>query len=355
MPGPKKISDIKSTFSDLAQSSHYEVQFHDFPFGIKQTFAENGVLKSFYNNTAGLLCYNAVLPGSSLATTTIEGNFTGVQQQYAHTKIFNNINLSFYCDSQYQVLRFFESWMQHITGGSNVPNNSVSANPKNPGYFYRMRYPRGKNGYKCDSMRIYKFDRNYKAAVAYSFVGLFPVSITSTPIGYESQNSILRISIDFNYERHYMTAAAQSTKSPYPFNFNSEFANLGDAFGKVNAYSSATQTDQDQYSSKLAKYFTSSNGETNAIITQQFIDGINSIKGAWNPTTGKGSDIINFINDNPGGGGSDLGGAGAGAVAIGGAAAGGAGGAAGAGAGGAGSGSGTGGAGAGGGSNVIRG
>ena len=76
MPGPKKISDIKSTFSDLAQSSHYEVQFHDFPFGIKQTFAENGVLKSFYNNTAGLLCYNAVLPGSSLATTTIEGNFT---------------------------------------------------------------------------------------------------------------------------------------------------------------------------------------------------------------------------------------------------------------------------------------
>jgi hypothetical protein len=338
VPGPKKISDIKSTFSDLAQSSHYEVQFHDFPFGIKQTFAENGVLKSFYNNTAGLLCYNAVLPGSSLATTTIEGNFTGVQQQYAHTKIFNNINLSFYCDSQYQVLRFFESWMQHITGGNNVPNNSVSANPKNPGYFYRMRYPRGTNGYKCDSMRIYKFDRNYQAAVAYSFVGLFPVAITSTPIGYESQNS----------ERHYMTAAAQSTKSPYPFNFNSEFSNLGDAFGKVNAYSSATQTDQDQYSSKLAKYFTSNNGENNAKITQQFIDGLNSIKGAWNPTLGKGSDIINFVNDNAGGAGGDQSSAAsAGAAAIGGAAAAGAGGAGSAGAGGAGS--------AGGGSNVIRG
>jgi len=292
VPGPKKISDIKNTFSDLAQSSHYEVQFQDFPFGMKQNFAENGVLKSFYNNTAGLLCYNAVLPGSSVATTTIEGNFTGVQQQYAHTKIFNNINLSFYCDSQYQVLRFFESWMAYITGGNGIPNNGAAGNPKNPGYFYRMRYPRGTTGYKCDSMRIYKFDRDYKAAVAYSFVGLFPVSITSTPIGYESQNSILRISIDFNYERHYMTAAAQSTKSPYPFNFNSENNNLGDAFSKANAYSAATQNDTGQYNSKLAKYFTSNNGET-INYTQQSIDNfILAAKGGWEPTSGKGSDLV---------------------------------------------------------------
>lgn len=298
MPGPKKISDIKNTFSDLAQSSHYEVQFHDFPLGIKQTFAENGVLKSFYNNTAGLLCYNAVLPGSSLATTTIEGNFTGVQQQYAHTRIFNNINLSFYCDSEYQVLRFFESWMSHITGGNGVPTNSASGNPKNPGYFYRMRYPRGTNGYKCDSMRIYKFDRDYKAAVAYSFVGLFPIAITSTPIGYESQNSILRISIDFNYERHYMTAAAQGNKAPYPFNFNAGNQNLGDAFGKINAYSAATQNDTGQYNSKLAQFFTSNNGETSARLNQQFIDDLISIKGNWNPTPGKGSDKINFVSGN---------------------------------------------------------
>lgn len=296
MPGPKKISDIKNTFSDLAQSSHYEVQFHDFPFGMKQNFAENGVLKSFYNNTAGLLCYNAVLPGSSVATATIEGNFTGVQQQYAHTKIFNNINLSFYCDSQYQVLRFFESWMAYITGGNGIPNNSASANPKNPGYFYRMRYPRGTTGYKCDSMRIYKFDRDYKAAVAYSFVGLFPVSITSTPIGYESQNSILRISIDFNYERHYMTAAADSTKAPYPFNFNSGNTNLGDAFSKANAYSAATQNDTGEYNSKLSKYFSSYNGETSAKITQEFIDDFIALKGKWNPTIGKGSDKISFIS-----------------------------------------------------------
>ena len=106
MVKPRKISEIKSTLMNVAQTSHYEVMFGGFPSSLLTTFYQKGLDSNFIGRKLGLLCYSATLPGSSLATMNIEGNFTGVQQQYAHTRIFNNITLDFYCDSKYKVLKF---------------------------------------------------------------------------------------------------------------------------------------------------------------------------------------------------------------------------------------------------------
>ncbi len=305
MVGLKKISDIKNTFGDVAQSSHYQVTFNGFSGGLTQTLANRGVLSDFYNENLGLLCYSAVLPGQSLATTTIEGNFTGVQQQYAHTKIFNNINLSFYCDSQYQVLRFFEAWISHISGGAELPNN---VSPYTPGYFYRMRYPRGNSGYKCDSMRIYKFDRGLatsEAMTAYSFVQLFPVAITSTPVSYESSNSVLRLSVDFNYERHFLTARGKGTISPYPYNNTTNAQSFDDKVIDFQNKTANSATGTQSSNADLSQFFTNSNYNQKAI-TQDFIDGFLGVKDKWNPTVATGSDKISFIaNVGSGAGGAD--------------------------------------------------
>lgn len=313
MVGLKKISDIKNTFGDVAQSSHYQVTFNGFSGGLTQSFANRGVLSDFYNEDLGLLCYSAVLPGQSLATTTIEGNFTGVQQQYAHTKIFNNINLSFYCDSQYQVLRFFEAWISYISGGADLPNN---VGPYTPGYFYRMKYPRGLSGYKCDSMRIYKFDRGLAtsgAMTAYSFVQLFPIAITSTPVSYESSNSVLRLSVDFNYERHFLVSRGKGTLSPYPYNNTTTAQNFDDKVIEFQNKTANSATGTQSSNANLSQFFTNSNYNQKTI-TQDFIDGFLGIKGQWNPTVAAGSDKISFISNASLSGGSVSAGRGAGSV-----------------------------------------
>ena len=96
------------------------------------------------------------------------------------------------------MLKFMEHWIDYITNGSEI----TGINKDQEGYFYRMRYPRERtDGYKCDRIKIVKFDRDYKNQIEYTFFGMFPRSIDSTPVGY-GDSQTLKISVLFSYERY---------------------------------------------------------------------------------------------------------------------------------------------------------
>ena len=58
----------------------------------------------------------------------------GVTEKMAHIRIYTQIQLEFYVDRDYKVLKFLEHWMEFISGGSGVQENT-------DGYYYRMSYP----------------------------------------------------------------------------------------------------------------------------------------------------------------------------------------------------------------------
>ena len=61
-----------------------------------------------------------------------------------------------------------------------------------------MRYP---DSYKCNTMYINKFEKNYKRTLRYRFVNAFPKSIDTIPVNYGSAE-ILKVSVNFNYDRY---------------------------------------------------------------------------------------------------------------------------------------------------------
>ena len=191
MPRPKKISELKPIVAKLAQTSHYEVTFGGLNGKLSDHLQERGVDTSFITRSAGLLCSSASIPGSSLATADINGNYMGVQEKMAHSRIFTEIQLEFYVDSDYRMIKFLEHWMEFITDGSGKDQTERR-------YFYRMRYP---DQYKCDKTKIVKFDRDFKREIEYTFIGLFPKNLTSVPVSYDSSN-ILKVSASFEYERY---------------------------------------------------------------------------------------------------------------------------------------------------------
>ena len=74
---------------------------------LRQHLNVRGVDYRFITETSGLLCNNAVVTGAAtLATSQIVGNFMGVTENMTHTKIFTEINLEFYVDKEYKVLKF---------------------------------------------------------------------------------------------------------------------------------------------------------------------------------------------------------------------------------------------------------
>ena len=172
MPAPFRISDIKPVITNLAQTSHYQVIFGGLPAQLLSYLNVRGVDQRFVGETVGLLCESASIPGSSLATADISGNFTGVSEKFAHTRLFTQIDLDFYVDKSYRTLKFLEHWIEFIASGSNQ-------NPSQDGYFFRMQYPAY---YKTDQTKIIKFDRDYNSQIEYTFYGLFPLSLNFTPV-----------------------------------------------------------------------------------------------------------------------------------------------------------------------------
>lgn len=191
MPTPRRISDIKPLITNLAQTSHYEVVFGGLPAALRQHLSARGINNNFISGDVGLLCSSASLPGSSFGTADIAGNYMGVVEKMAHTRIFTQIDLEFYVDSSYKTLKFLEHWMEFISFGSGV-------SPAQDGYFFRMRYPKE---YKTDMTKIIKFDRDYDKQVEYTFFGLFPIAMNSVPVSYEASN-ILKVSASFNFDRY---------------------------------------------------------------------------------------------------------------------------------------------------------
>ena len=199
MVRPKKIADIKPILTNVAQTSHYQVFFDGLTSDLFTFLGSKGVNRRFITENAGLLCNQASIPGSSLATTDIFGNFTGVQEKFAHTRIFTELSLDFYVDKDYKMIKFFEHWIDYVASGSE--KSSPDVRKDNQGYFYRMRYPRGSSGYKCDKTKIVKFNVDYRSEIEYTFFGLFPINFSSTPVQYGSSD-VLRTSVTFSYERY---------------------------------------------------------------------------------------------------------------------------------------------------------
>lgn len=190
-PIPRRISQFKPLITDLAQTSHYQVIFGFLPYPLRNHLLARGIESRFVGESVGLLCSSASLPGSTFGTTDIVGNFTGVSEKFAHTRIFTQIDLEFYVDNQYRTLKFLEHWMEFISSGSNV-------SPYEDGYFFKMRYPQD---YKTNQVKIVKFERDYRRSLEYTFYGLFPLTLNSTAVSYNN-SEILKATASFSYERY---------------------------------------------------------------------------------------------------------------------------------------------------------
>lgn len=201
-PFPRRISDFKRTITNVAQTSHYEVRFGAPPGALASYLSSRGVDQRFIAGDCGLLCYSTSLPVASNATVNVTGNFAGVTEKFAHTRMYTPITMEFYVDKDYKVIKFLEHWMEFMNSGSynpqNQTNNSGGFSQADPNYFAKMQYP---EHYKMDQTKITKFERDYLNSIEYTFFGLFPRAVSPISVGYD-QSRTLVASASFEYTRY---------------------------------------------------------------------------------------------------------------------------------------------------------
>tara|TARA_B100000131_G_scaffold412_1_gene445 strand:+ start:736 stop:1629 length:894 start_codon:yes stop_codon:yes gene_type:complete len=212
-PRVKKTSQIVSLFQKVATTNHYEVFFSGFGAMTKLRghISSRAPLVNnwFITRDLGLLCSAAELPATSFGTAQIEGNRMGVVEKMAHTRIFTDTSMTFYCDMDYRVVQFFELWQDFIASGGEVGRQSGINRKIEKGYYYRMQYPQE---YKVDTIRIQKFNKDHFRNIEYTFLNAWPVNVTSMPVAYNG-NRVLECTVTFAYDRYYFGAIDSRSRS----------------------------------------------------------------------------------------------------------------------------------------------
>ena len=208
MAGPFRTSDLKSRILNLAQTSVFQVKMQP-PEAVMAHIRNNTDIN--YNEDGEdieLLCSDASLPGTSLSTHEITGDYRGVRERMAYRRMYDaTTDFVFYVDHDYDVIEFFDSWVDYISGmgeGQYLSKDSAKSSAAN----YRMNYP---NSYMTN-VYISKFEKDVspdnkifndgdKYAMTYTFVQAFPLNIISTPVSYQ-QSDVLRVTVSMAYQRY---------------------------------------------------------------------------------------------------------------------------------------------------------
>ena len=218
MPTVRNIADIKLNLLRPALTSHFEVEI-PIPPGLNAAYlSANGLTGFKGDNKQGrlqLMCSEATLPGSNLATFEINDNFHGVTERHAYRRVYDDrIDLTFYVDADnYLPIKYFETWMKYVVGESKAEGGGKLSSV-NPNYFYRVNYP---DQYMCkQGLKVIKFERNGNVSydgskitgdryegptLEYEFINSYPISVASMPVSYDS-SSLLKCSVSFSYIRY---------------------------------------------------------------------------------------------------------------------------------------------------------
>ena len=202
------MKDMRELVGDLSQTNHYMVSFSTLNSTlmsyIQKRIGFQEDVRNFLSRKTGLLCSEASLPTSSFATGEVRDNFMGIPQEFAHTRLYTDIDFTFYVDTNYVNLKIFESWMDYIAGGSEAEISEL-----NEDYYRRMRYP---DTYKVQTMFISKFERDFNSQIDYQFINAFPKLVTAIPVSYGAAD-LLKVSVQFTYDRYIVNPKGSIKKS----------------------------------------------------------------------------------------------------------------------------------------------
>ena len=197
-PRARNVADLKANILRPSLTSTYECHFNPPPavrswMNGRRRFDIGGGYNYTMDEKVTLSCREAALPGSSLATHTLDNDHTGVTERHAYRRQYDTTSsFSFYVDEQYDIINFFENWISFIV------NEDGSRDADRDNYNYRVNFP---NEYKSEIF-IRKFERDYKGRdLQYKFVNAYPISINQMPVNYDA-SQILLCTVNFNFSRY---------------------------------------------------------------------------------------------------------------------------------------------------------
>jgi len=218
-----RMPSAREIFGNLSLTSQFKVSLHltDGGSELMDWLKNSGVINNpKYNRTNPFIydfyCAEAVIPGISFDVTEEMGSRQGTIERFPTRRLFPEFTMTFYVDSEYNLIRLFEEWMNFInplySDAGLLPANPLGQGDilgKDRRDFFRFRYP---DDYRR-IISITKFERNFNSDdpkkikfpphLTYRMLEAFPTNITAMPLTYEG-SQIVKTTVTFQYIRYVM-------------------------------------------------------------------------------------------------------------------------------------------------------
>ena len=125
------------------------------------------------------LCRATAIPGQTVGPIAIP--FRGRQLQIAGDRTFEPWTITVMNDTDFKLYRAFERWMNGI---NNMTDNEGIANPAD---------------YQVDAF-VDQLDRNGTTLKSYTYRGLFPISLDSIALNYNTNDTIEEFGVTFQFQ-----------------------------------------------------------------------------------------------------------------------------------------------------------
>ena len=191
-------------------------------------FYENSLSENPGNYLA-LFCSEAVLPGSQIQTSQVDGLRQGVSSNYAVYRRYPDITLTYYSQKDYFTNEVFNAWMEYISPtvlSSGGHGRSTDERKKDRTSYRKLKYPLS---YKCDIQittfggdilseqyrsKDYTTIKNSKASrisnsITYHLMDAFPVNIVAAPLAY-GDAELIKTAVTFKYDYYYTDRTSRS-------------------------------------------------------------------------------------------------------------------------------------------------
>ena len=217
------LPSARDIFGNLSLTSQFKVSLHLTNVdaggtGLMSWLRSSNVITANQtkNYVYDFYCAEAVIPGISFDVTEEMGSRQGTIERFPTRRLFPEFTMTFYVDSEYNLIRLFEEWMNYINplyAGTGIlppsPRGQGNDEGKEKTNFFRFRYP---DEYKR-IISITKFERNFNSDdpknikfpphLTYRMLEAFPTNITAMPLTYEG-SQIVKTTVTFQYIRYVM-------------------------------------------------------------------------------------------------------------------------------------------------------
>ena len=207
-----KIDDIKTHIIGkygIANSNRYQISFIPGP-GLSKWLNYSPMQqpihydKKWNTNSARAQIFSWLadeiqLPGYNVVTGDLKGYVPGINMKYAHTKSFQECQISFILDREHTPYKIMQKWGEYIFEHKDEPTISGDRGRAAPDSYIKTRYY---DDYTADLLidKIETKDKNGKEVVSrYRLTNAYPFTVSAITYA-NGPNQPLRFMTNFNFE-----------------------------------------------------------------------------------------------------------------------------------------------------------